>query len=213
MDSFKSDLSDLDETSKEIGINQEKHQVNHPIQKQEEIHDCHEKEIITLPSYHERITLLKSKKTGRWFPYVYEVIIFQWAAILSQQTRRHNKSTKASRNGSFAESSGPAKLLKEAAHKARGVSIACAPILFDIIKQSLGFRINSSLGKQRQNCPLESKSHTRTNLGIPLLVTLDKTITLEELISTVTDACIDSRNFDSWSFRHTSIMVNDSIAR
>ena len=33
MDSFKSDLSDLDETSKEIGINQEKHQVNHPIQK------------------------------------------------------------------------------------------------------------------------------------------------------------------------------------
>ena len=29
----------------------------------------------------------------------------------------------------------------------------------------------------------------------------------------ITDACIDSRNFDSWEFRQTSIEVDDSIVR
>jgi hypothetical protein len=36
---------------------------------------------------------------------------------------------------------------------------------------------------------------------------------LERLISMITDACLDSRNFDSWETRQTCIDVNDSIAR
>ena len=50
---------------------------------------------------------------------------------------------------------------------------------------------------------------------MPPLVTLDESLlsTLGDLISMLTDACIDSRNFDSWTFRQASFDVNDAIVR
>ena len=186
-----------------------------PLRKGDEAKKSPESKVVALTSFYDRNIALKSKSNGRWFPYVYEVLIFQWAAILSQQTRRQNKSAKTStKNNVCPESPSTSNFLKEAAHKARGVSISCAPILFEIIKKSLGYRVNSMFRSQQENINLSHASR-RKDLGIPPLVTLDESLisTLEELIGTITDACIDSRNFDSWSFRHTSIVVNDSIAR
>ena len=114
------------------------------------------------------------------------------------------------RPGSAGNDPATGRSLKEAALKARGVTIACAPVLFEIIKKSLGWRIDSIFRVGR------TASNDKTAAGDSLpLVTLDTTIlsTLEELISMVTDACIDSRNFDSWQFRQTAIDVNDAIVR
>lgn len=179
---------------------------DHPIHKQDDEEDTEQKPY-PLPSFKERMMQLHTENEGRWFPYTYEVIILQWASILAQQTKR-----KQSRSGLFVESNEPVNILKEAAYKARGVSIACAPILFDVIKKSLSFRINSIFDHKRG---LQAKDILNDNFGVHPLVSLDDSLfsTLMELIKTITDACIDVRNFDSWSFRRTSIIVNDSIAR
>lgn len=170
---------------------------------------------VILPSFKERNNRLKTKNTGRWFPYAYEVIIFQWAAILSQQTKRQLKSMKVTnfQNRDYQEN---AKTLKDVAYKAGGVAISCAPILFEIIKKSLGYRVHKLLvSPQKHFEEKEVLNKGRLGLGIHPTVVLDSSIisTLEDLICIVTDACLDNRNFDSWSFRYTSIVVNDSIAR
>lgn len=181
---------------------------DNPTQKQTSIMDVQDNEYFELPAYHNRNIAIQKCNCGRWFPYTYEVIIFQWAAVLSQQTKkRQSKSSRFVPMSSYegTDSTATVTVLKEAAHKSRGVSIACAPILFEIIKKSIGFRIDSVFRTTNSN----------DSMSPPPLVSLDKTLisTLEFLISTITDACIDSRNFDSWSFRQTSIVVNDAIAR
>jgi len=186
---------------------------------------------IQLPGFIDRLMILREKGgEGRWFPYTYEVVIFQWFALLVEQTRsmdqepRDTSSTVsptksgeagdgtiqfAYRPGSSRVNTATKKSLKDAALKARGVTIACAPILFEIIKKSLGWRIDSIFRLGQSSNGKDPKDQ-----HLPL-VTLDNTIlsTLEELISMVTDACIDSRNFDSWQFRQTAIDVNDAIIR
>ena len=188
---------------------------------------------IQLPGFIDRLIMLREKgEEGRWFPYTYEVVIFQWFALLVEQTRSMEQQSKDSvssatasndsgdagdgsiqfsyRPGSSSVNGTTKKSLKDAALKARGVTVACAPILFEIIKKSLGWRIDSIFRLGRDDSVTSGLSEEH----LPL-VTLDNTIlsTLEELISMVTDACIDSRNFDSWQFRQTAIDVNDAIVR
>ena len=185
---------------------------------------------IQLPGFIDRLIMLRERgEEGRWFPYTYEVVIFQWFALLVEQTRsmeqqpRDSSATSSTdsveagdgsnqfayRPGSSNINPATKKSLKDAALKARGVTIACAPILFEIIKKSLGWRVDSIFRRSRNSNGTDPKDE-----HLPL-VTLDATIlsTLEELISMVTDACIDSRNFDSWQFRQTAIDVNDAIVR
>ena len=187
---------------------------------------------IKLPGFVDRIAALGRKgEKGRWFAYTYEVVIFQWFALLVEQTKSVDQAREVSSMGStdaanavseesnvFSYRVSPgtidpttAKSLKEAALKARGVTIACAPILFELIKKSLGWRIDSIFGRGQKFSNAKSKVFK----DVLPLVTLDTTLmsTLEDLISMVTDACIDSRNFDSWQFRQTAIEVNNSIAR
>lgn len=167
-----------------------------------------------LPSYLDRILLLKfcNAYSGRWFPYLYEVIIFQWVAILKEQ---HRNGDKGAEDKKFATSTDDytcsgcdgETTLRNAAFRARGFAVSCAPVLLEIIKKSLSYRIYALLRQADQSCtkPIDS----------PPLVRLDSVVftNLESLISMITDACIDSRNFDSREFQQTSIDVNDSIVR
>jgi len=84
--------------------------------------------------------------------------------------------------------------------------VAGAPLLFEVIKESLGFRIASLFRAGLE----QGVSWTS-----PPLVVLDESLFLglEQVISMIADACIDSRNFDSWELRQMSIDVNDSIIR
>ena len=167
-----------------------------------------------LPSYLDRVlSLAKTDQTnGRWFPYVYEVLIFQWVAVLTEQRRHGDKrpraeeTTKAPDDYTLGANDGVAPL-RDAVLRARGCAVACAPVLLEIIKKSLGTRLHD-LVRQADNS-LQSSPDT------PPLIRLDGVIldTFEKLISMITDACIDSRNFDSREFQQVSIDVNDSIVR
>lgn len=104
-----------------------------------------------LPTFVERIGLLSKLNTkGRWFPYLYEVIIFQWVAVLMEQKRSNE--TKAEKRGSFDDiykhgRNLENKSLRNAAARARGFAISCAPVLLELIKNSLGWRLHSLLSK------------------------------------------------------------------
>lgn len=158
-----------------------------------------------LPSYVERMRYHKSSKQGRWFPYTYEVIVFQWTAILSEQRRRGLKSSK---DGNASQNSHDPLL--EASQKTFGFTVSCAPVLFSVVKKSLASRIHSLL--RSQECSTKTQNQ-KTFACAHSLLSLDNALmgSLEELVTMLTDACIDSRNFDSWSFRNTSILVNDAI--
>jgi hypothetical protein len=163
-----------------------------------------EKEIklsIKLPNFVDRLAALGNPevKTGRWFPYTYEVVIMQWVTILLEQQSFNMDPTRDSRNHDQATDGGEA--LAEAASRTSGAIIACAPVLFEVIKQSLGARVACLVRR------LAGK------LDFPPLVTLDDALlaNLEQLIAIITDACLDSRNFDSWETRQTCVDVNDSI--
>jgi hypothetical protein len=94
--------------------------------------------------------------------------------------------------------------LNKAAMRAIGVTVASAPMLFEVIKQSLGFRVKYLFDT------VLSKQDLRST---PPLVALDDALILSllQIVSMLTDACIDSRNFDSWELRQMSIDVNDAI--
>lgn len=167
---------------------------------------------VRLPNFAQRLTNAPEETRGefRWWPYAYEVIINQWCALLI--TQRH--STEKSKQDELAKSQHlepgyqhANDALAQAAERCSGVSIASAPMLFEIIKQSLGSRL---LNLFRQAAA--SKTNRRTN---PPLADLDETIlsNLEHIITMVTDACLDVRNFDSWELRQISIDVNDSTIR
>jgi hypothetical protein len=160
---------------------------------------------IKLPGFLDRLLLIgkSSSENKRWFPYAYEVIIMQWAAILVEQ-KSGDKNLLERPLSSSSIPSGSA--VNQAAQRSVGAAIAITPMLFDIIKQSLGFRVQTLFTQI-----LSKKGKCLT----PPLAILDDTLTshLEQVINLVTDACIDARNFDSWELRQMSIDVNDAIIR
>ena len=158
---------------------------------------------LKLPSYSDRLATLggSNVQNGRWFPYTYEIIIMQWAAILIEQQRSAIDSSKDSwKKHQSAEGN---DAISDAASRTSGAIIACAPVLFEVIKQSLGARVTNLMHR------VTRKNHC----DIPPLVTLDDDMlaNLEQLIAMLTDACLDSRNFDSWETRQGCVDVNDSI--
>eukprot|EP00980_Cylindrotheca_fusiformis_P017489 scaffold5490_cov125-Cylindrotheca_fusiformis.AAC.6 len=164
-----------------------------------------EKELCTkLPMFLDRLLCLGRSNNGhqRWFPYAYEVLILQWVALLREQKRATSDAQNLRKPRNISRVNTNSSLI-EAAARTGGVSIACAPVLFEIIKQSLGWRIAN----------LFERAAGETSLAYPPLVALDDTLlsSLEQLIAHVTAACLDSRNFDSWETRNTCIDVNDSI--
>ena len=169
------------------------------------------KNCIILPSYADRLVALKKvdNMKGRWFPYSYEVVIMIWTAFLVQQRASASRLGSAGGQGSRelrGASNDCNANLAEAASNTRRAAIACAPFLFEIIKQSLAGRVKSLARKLRAG---NDKFHC------PPLAVLDETLqtTLENLITMVADACLDSRNFDSRDMRQLSIDVNDSIVK
>lgn len=156
-----------------------------------------------LPHFIDRLIAMKerSAKSGRWFPFAYEVIIMQWAALLQEQ--RTSESDNANDLGAQPIFADGENHLADAASRTTGVAIACAPVLFDVIKQSLGWRI-ADVRRQLNNRGVKSNYH--------FLVIVDDTLmaSLSKIVESVTLACIDFRNFDSWETRQTCIDVNDS---
>lgn len=176
-----------------------------------------ESTFIKLPSFVDRLVLIgdASIVNARWFPYAYEVIIMQWAAIFIEQKNLGEKKQTISPASHpeylsgmspFSTISEANQNLSHAAVRSIGVAVAGAPMLFEIIKKSLGFRVKSLFTK------VLSKKESRIT---PPLVSLDDTLMLNlvQIVTMVTDACIDSRNFDSWELRQMSIDVNDSVIR
>ena len=86
---------------------------------------------IMLPCFSKRINC----KQDRWFPYAYEIIIFQWFALLKEQTKQQFKSRE---NGNLKIQSN-VHPLNDSAQRTFGFTIICAPILFEIIKKSLAW--------------------------------------------------------------------------
>ena len=148
-------------------------------------------------------------QAGRWFPYSYEVVIMIWTSFLVQQQasgdRNSSSAGTSSVHPSGADNDSDATMA-EAASNSHRVAIACAPLLFEVIKQSLAYRVKMLTQKLRAE---------KDRCGCPPLAVLDDALqsTLERLISMITDACLDSRNFDSRDARQMSIDVNDSIVR
>jgi len=173
-----------------------------------------ESTFVKLPSFVDRLVTIgdTSPNNARWFPYAYEVIILQWAAILMEQRKVGEKksTTKAANERSAVLGARHNTVVNEnlshAALRSIGVAVAGAPMLFEVIKKSLGFRVKTLF-----NAVLSKNSSKMT----PPLVSLDDTLMMHlvQVVSMVTDACIDSRNFDSWELRQMSIDVNDAIVR
>ncbi len=164
-----------------------------------------EKEISTkLPFFIDRLMACKESSimSGRWFPFTYEVIIMQWAGLLDQQRKSESESCNQMPSQDFFGEG--ENQLADAASRASGVAIACAPALFEIIKQSLGWRIANVNRRLVVNGAKASSTS---------LVILDETLMthLERIIESITLACIDFRNFDAWETRQTCIDVNDSL--
>eukprot|EP00934_Nitzschia_sp_Nitz4_P007743 Nitzschia sp. Nitz4//scaffold22_size323478//75040//86490//NITZ4_000513-RA/size323478-snap-gene-0.540-mRNA-1//-1//CDS//3329542953//7733//frame0 len=155
-----------------------------------------------LPSYLDRLIAVRSgtNASGRWFPFVYEIVLLQWASMLREQ-RNSDRNSDDSPN--FYDKDHP---MADAASRTVGVAVACAPILFEVFKQSLGWRVASlvAVGAEGDKLPKFTP-----------LVSLDETLmtSFEEIIATITEMCLHSRNFDSWQTRQTCIDVNDAIVR
>lgn len=169
---------------------------------------------VKLPNFVDRLLVIgdSSPINARWFPFAYEVIIMQWAAVLIEQRKVGEKppTTKPASERPTGQSVRPNassnEYLSHAALRSIGVAVAGAPMLFEVIKKSLGFRVKSLFNR------ILSKNDSRIT---PPLIALDDTLMMHlvQVVSMVTDACIDSRNFDSWELRQMSIDVNDAIVR
>lgn len=179
-------------------------------------------EILVLPDFADRMSAMKNSDDEhdekRWWPYVYEVIIYQWVALLDEQTKKGDGAKKPEEcmngeNSTSGLSPIVIKYLSHAAKASRGATIRCAPFLFEIIKQSLSWRVDCVF-RQRY---VKEPTLEETNYGdtVPPLVKLDENImaALEKLITMLVDASIDSRNFDSFEYRKISIDVNDAVVR
>jgi len=136
-------------------------------------------ESIRLRNFIERIIILsKKKENGRWFPYLYEVIISQWIALIAIQTKPSDHASgnqsvtssvsAASKNDDLSPS--VSKALNDASKKVKGLTISCAPILLELIKKSLGFRIQRILRHRARQMGPEVRG--------PYLVTCDQNLLL-----------------------------------
>lgn len=179
-------------------------------------------EILTLPDFADRISSMKKSENEhdekRWWPYVYEVIIYQWLALLEEQTKKGDGAKKSEEwmngeNNASGLSPIVIKYLSHAAKASRGATIRCAPFLFDIIQQSLSWRIDCIFRQRKEK--KQCLGETNYEDSVPPLVRLDDNImtALEKLITMLVDASIDSRNFDSFEYRKISIDVNDAVVR
>ena len=111
---------------------------------------------VRVPNYVDRLASLgKSEGVGRWFPYAYEIIIMQWAAVLLEQRASGDGNSESKAHTPFCEND---TSLTEAAARTGGVIIACAPVLFEIIKQSLAWRV-STLFRNRLKFDVFKESH------------------------------------------------------
>ena len=196
--------------------------VDHPLKRLEtKENEAKEKpRAISLPDFADRISGMKhDEKPKRWWPYVYEIIIYQWVALLTEQTKQTKKGDKAAHKSDTSPSTpiglSPivVKYLSVAAKASRGATIRCAPYLLEIIKQSLCWRVDSIFRERKNKKP--SLNETSFEDAVTPLVVLDDNIfsALQKLITLLTDASIDSRNFDSFEFRKISIDVNDAVVR
>lgn len=171
---------------------------------------------ITLPDFADRMSAMRDDgKPKRWWPYVYEVVIYQWLALLIEQTKKGEKTGGAKQGSPSTSGLSPivVKYLSHAAKAARGATIRCAPYLLEIIKQSLSWRVDSIFRRKENICNKDGKASSEGHTT--KLVKLDENVlaALEKLITMLTDASIDSRNFDSFEFRKISIDVNDAVVR
>ena len=169
-----------------------------------------------LPDFADRISAMSDDGEQRWWPYVYEVILHQWVALLEEQTKKSDASIKPEEEPTKSTTGlSPivVKYLSQAAKNARGATIRCAPFLLDIITQSLSWRVDV-LYRERKNTKLEEDELCSLH-AVPSLVGLDETTiaAMEKLITMLTDASLDSRNFDSFEYRKISINVNDAVVR
>lgn len=105
-----------------------------------------ESKCIVLPDFADRLISLEgqSANNARWFPFGYEVIILQWAAILVEQRALGERGWKSDRPGDPSpDGVSVNEGITEAAARSIGVAVAGAPLLFEVIKDSLGFRLAS----------------------------------------------------------------------
>jgi hypothetical protein len=173
---------------------------------------------LVLPDFADRMSAMKdAEKPHRWWPYAYEVIIYQWLTLLIEQTKKGDSVNKAVEDSQVSKSTlSPivVKYLSHAAKAARGATIRCAPYLLEIIKQSLSWRIDVMF-RDRKKAKPRSNEGGLNEMCVPQLVKLDENIltAIEKLVTMLTDASIDSRNFDSFEFRKISIDVNDAVVR
>jgi hypothetical protein len=155
---------------------------------------------IKLPDYADRLIAAgKNFSTkARWFPFAYEVIILQWSSILIQQRAageksRPDRSTQAANSNHPPSAPSPIdESVAAAAARSIGVAVAGAPMLFEVIKQSLGFRISTLFR--------EVLATTSTTRSCPPLVTLDETLLIGLEQVSVLDVCWRS----TLSFRQNS---------
>lgn len=171
---------------------------------------------ILLPDFADRMCAMKNDgKERRWWPYVYEVIIYQWVALLDEQTKKGDSGKKTDEAKPAGTGLSPivVKYLSHAAKAARGSTIRCAPFLLDIIMQSLSWRVDCVFRERRKKRPSADESNCED--AVPPLIKLDENImaALEKLVTMLTDASVDSRNFDSFEYRKISIDVNDAVVR
>jgi hypothetical protein len=179
---------------------------------------------INLPNFADRMSAMRIGEDEkpcekRWWPYVYEVIIYQWVALLDEQTRKGEGAGIKSEEGKNEETNTSGlspiviKYLSHAAKAARGATIRCAPFLLDIIVQSLSWRVDCVFRRRVEKEP--TLKETNCEHVVPPLVKLDDNImsAIEKLITMLIDASIDSRNFDSFEYRKISVDVNDAVVR
>lgn len=220
--SFPDDASSSEDTIgydslDEGNVKEDSHNNVHPLKKQpkdkRKRRDSITLEPSILPDFADRMNAMKDDgKPLRWWPYVYEVIIYQWLTLLVEQTRKGDDNTNTVPELSRSKLSPiVTKYLSHAAKAARGSTIRCAPYLLELIKQSLSWRIDAIFRSKKTETPSNGSSQSE----VPQLVTLDASImkSLERLITLLTDASIDSRNFDSFEFRKISIDVNDAVVK
>jgi hypothetical protein len=87
-----------------------------------------ERSISRMPGFADRLVILGDfpSAQGRWFPFAYEVIIMQWSSILSVNERWKEKRLST---------------VNSASYRGCDVALAAAPMLFEVMKQSIGFRV------------------------------------------------------------------------
>ncbi|GMH54206.1 hypothetical protein TrST_g8868 [Triparma strigata] len=141
-------------------------------------------DVLHLPLHGNTIETLKPGE--QWWPYLYEVIIYQWATLLSSQQRLID-------TGQI-----PDQAIHAACVIGKGVTISSAPVMFEIIKISLCRHV-TFLSDDK------SKPNPRVSLPQPLMDNL------ASLVRSLTKACIAPRNFDKISSRRIARDVSSKL--